>query len=134
VGVVVAITMLIFTRLHIHSLAASVGVLLLAALVSALGGFIAALFANDFDSVYGIQNLILVPLLYIGGVFVPVAALPGWAQALTLANPMFYIVNAFRYGVLGVSDVPIALAVWMLALAALVLGFAATFLMRRRVE
>lgn len=134
VGLVVAITMLLFTRLHIYSLAASVVVLLLAALVSALAGFIAALFANDFDSVYGVQSLVLVPLLYIGGVFVPVAALPDWAQALTLANPMFYIVNAFRYGVLGVSDVPIAVAVWMLALAVLVLGFAATVLMRRQVE
>jgi ABC-2 type transport system permease protein len=134
VGAVVAITMLVFTHLHIHSLAASVAVLVLAALVSALGGFIAALLASDFDHVYGIQNLVLVPLLYIGGVFTPVATLPGWAQTLTLANPMFYIVNAFRYGVLGVSDVPIAIAVWMLSLAALGLACAAIILMRRRVE
>ena len=131
VGMVVVITTLLFTRLHVHSFFASFAVLLLAALVSALGGFIAALFAKNFDQVYGIQIFILTPLMYIGGIFNSVSTLPNWAQKLSLANPMFYIVNAFRYGVLGVSDVPIGVAVSIMAIAGLILCFAAVTLMDR---
>ena len=110
VGVAVALTTLFFTHLDVHSVTASVVALLLAALVSALGGFITAMFAKSFEHVATIQILILTPLTYIGGVFTSVSMLPKWAQDLSLANPMFYMVNTFRYGILGVSDVPVGVA------------------------
>ena len=107
----------------------SVAVLLLAALVSALGGFITAMFAKSFDQVATIQTLVLAPLMYIGGVFNSVSMLPNWAQKLSFANPMFYIVNAFRYGVLGVSDVPIGIAFSIMIASVFVLFLAAMKLM-----
>ena len=108
-GLVVGLNALMITTLYthvtIHSAVASVGVMCLAALVSALSGFITALLANSFDQVTAIQSLIITPLMYVGGGFNSVSMLPGWAQRLSLANPMFYTVNAFRYSLLGVSDV-----------------------------
>jgi len=129
VGIAAVATTLLFTRLHVHSVFLSVAALLLAALVSALGGFITAMFAKSFDQVATIQTLILTPLMYIGGVFNSVSTLPNWAQKLSLANPMFYIVNAFRYGVLGVSDVPIGTAFSIMVASGFVLFLAAMKLM-----
>jgi ABC-2 type transport system permease protein len=131
VGAVVAIVVLLFTHLHIHSVAVTAATVLLAALISALGGFIAALLAKDFDQVYGIEGLVLTPLIYVGGVFGSVSALPHWARTLSLANPMFYIVNGFRYGVLGVSDVPVGVAIALMSIAGIVLCFTAIVLMGR---
>jgi ABC-2 type transport system permease protein len=109
----------------------SVSVVCLAALVSALGGFITALFATSFDQVTTIQALILTPLVYVGGVFNSVATLPGWAQRLSLANPMFYTVNAFRNGFLGVSDVGFGTAFFIMCASGLVLfGAALKFVAR----
>src|SRR3546814_17890328 len=85
--------------------------------------------SSDLDDVAIVPIFILTPLTYLGGVFYSIQLLPGWAQALTHANPIFYMVNAFRYGLLGTSDVPLwvayalmpgflaalaALALWML--------------------
>jgi ABC-2 type transport system permease protein len=106
VGMAVALTTQFFTHLSIHSIAVSIAALFLAAAVSSLGGFIAATFARSFEHVITIQILILTPLTYLGGVFTSVSMLPDWARDLSLANPMFYLVNLFRYGILGVSDVP----------------------------
>lgn len=129
VGMSAVFTMLLFTRLHVHSIFVSVAVLLLAALVSALGGFITAMLAKSFDQVATIQALVLAPLMYIGGVFNSVSTLPNWAQNLSFANPMFYIVNAFRYGVLGVSDVPLGIAFSIIIASVLVLFLTAMKLM-----
>lgn len=129
VGLSAALATLLFTRLHVHSTFVSVAVMLLAALVSALGGFITALFAKSFDQIATIQTLIIAPLMYIGGVFNSLSTLPNWAQKLSFANPMFYIVNAFRYGVLGVSDVPIGIALSIMIASVFVLCLAAKKLM-----
>src|SRR3546814_17454690 len=80
----------------------------------------------NFDDVAVVPIFILTPLTYLGGVFYSIQLLPGWAQALTHANPIFYMVNAFRYGLLGTSDVPLWVAYalmlgFMAALAALAL-------------
>jgi ABC-2 type transport system permease protein len=121
---------LLFTRLHIHSLAASSAVLVLSVWMSSLAGFISALFADSFDRVYGVQNYVLIPLLYVGGVFGSVSMQPAWAQSLSRVNPFFYGVNAFRYGLLGVSDVPFHTSVSLIAGLSLILFGAATVLMR----
>ena len=110
VGMVVVLTTLLFTHLDVHSIVVSVAALFLAALVSALAGFITALFAKSFEHVTTIQILILTPLTYLGGVFSSISSLPDWAQELAVVNPMFYMVNAFRYGFLGVADVTVGMA------------------------
>ena len=129
VGLAVALTTLFFTHLNVHSVTVSVAALLLAAVVSALGGFITAMLAKTFEHVTAIQILILTPLTYIGGVFTPVSMLPNWAQHLSLANPMFYMVNAFRYGLLGVSDVPVGMAFAVVSALGAVLFFTCVTLM-----
>ena len=133
VGMAALVTTVLFTHLHVHSVFASVAVVCLAALVSALGGFITALLANSFVQVTTIQTLIITPLMYVGGVFNSIATLPGWAQRLSLANPMFYAVNAVRYGFLGISDVGCGKAVFMMSASGLILYVAAMKLMARGV-
>jgi len=133
VGVIAIITTLFFTHLHIHSLLMSVAILLLAALVSALGGFITGLFVKSFDQVGIMQTSIITPLMYIGGVFNPVSMLPDWARQLSLANPMFYMVNAFRYALLGVTDMPVGVAVSAMLVCGSVLFLVVMGLMARGV-
>ena len=120
-GTAAVVITLFFTQPHLHSVLASVAGLLLSALVSALGGFITAMLAKSFDQVATIQTSILTPLTYVGGVFTSVSTLPAWAQKLSYANPMFYMVNAFRYGFVGVSDVPVGLAFSVTSACGLVL-------------
>ena len=131
VGMALALTTLLFTHLDVHSVSVSVAALFLAALVSSLGGFITAMLAKSFDHVTTIQALILTPLTYIGGVFTSVSMLPSWAQDLSLANPMFYMVNAFRYGFLGVSDVPVGVAIAVVSAFGAVLFVISAKLMAR---
>ena len=131
VGSVAVIIALLFTWLPVHSASAIVASLVLAALVSALGGFITALFAKSFDQVNAIQTLVLTPLTYLGGVFNPASTLPPWAQTLSLGNPMFYMVNAFRYGFLGVTDVPARIAMSVMLMAAVILFSVAYSLVAR---
>jgi ABC-2 type transport system permease protein len=96
--------------------------LLLTAALFALGGLINGIYANGFDGISIVPTFVLTPLVYLGGVFYSVSALPAWAQTLTHFNPIFYLINGFRYGLLGHSDVPIlhclAVLAAMLAIAA----------------
>jgi len=110
VGLAVVLTTLCFTHLTVHSVLVSIAALVLAALVSALAGFITAMLAKGFEHVTTIQILIVTPLTYFGGVFSSISTLPGWAQKLSHVNPMFYMVNAFRHGFLGISDEPVGTA------------------------
>jgi len=125
VGAAAAIATLLFTRLHIESVLVTVAALTLAALMASLGGFVAALFAKTFEQIQMIQTSILTPLMFVGGVFNPVSALPAWAQKVALANPMLYMVDAIRYGPLGISDVPVGLSFTLMGALAIVLFFAA---------
>ena len=77
------------------------------------------MFAKNFDQVNWIPAFVLTPLTYFGGVFYSVSLLPEWAQKLSLANPILYMVNAFRYGFLGTSDVDIRVAFTIMSIAAL---------------
>ncbi len=129
VGIIAGLATLLFVQLNIHSVFVSVVVLSLTAFVAALGGFITGLFAKSFDQVTLIQGSILTPLTYLGGVFASVATLPKWAQILSAANPMFYMVDAFRYGFLGVSEVPPATAVTIITVLGILLLMAGTKLL-----
>jgi ABC-2 type transport system permease protein len=85
-------------------------VAILTASVFALGGLINAIFANNFDDISIVPNFVLTPLTYLGGVFYSINLIPEFGQTASLFNPIFYMVNAFRYGILGVSDIDIWMA------------------------
>jgi ABC-2 type transport system permease protein len=129
VGVIVLVIAMFFTQVRIPHPLVTLSTVLLGATIFSLAGFINAVYAKKFDDVAIVPTFILTPLTYLGGVFYSVTLLPGWAQALTHANPIFYMVNAFRFGLLGSSDVPLwvsytlmlgfvaaltALALWLL--------------------
>ncbi len=118
VGLAVTGVSLIFTHLHVQHVAVVFTALLLTSLTFALGGFLNALFAKNFDQVNWIPSFVLTPLTYFGGVFYSISLLPDWARTLSYANPILYMVNAFRFGFLGVSDVHIGLAFALMAAAA----------------
>jgi ABC-2 type transport system permease protein len=105
VGLVVTIVALIFSRLHVHHVGVIIAAVLLTSAVFALGGLINAIFAKNFDQVNWIPSFVLTPLTYFGGVFYSIALLPVWAQKVSMVNPILHMVNAFRYGFLGTSDV-----------------------------
>jgi len=129
VGAVVTTVSLVFTKLHIHHLFIIMAAVLLTATVFSLGGLLNAVFAKNFDQVNWIPAFVLTPLTYFGGVFYSVALLPQWAQRLSYANPILHMVNAFRYGFLGVSDVNVWLAFGLMAAAAVVLFGVLLYLM-----
>lgn len=108
VGAIVTALSLLFTDLHVHHLGVTLAILVLTTLLFSLGGFINAVYANNFDDVSIVPTFVLTPLTYLGGVFYSIDLLSPFWQGVSKLNPMLYIVNAFRYGVLGVSDVPVA--------------------------
>jgi ABC-2 type transport system permease protein len=119
VGIVVMAVSMLFTDIRIHSYGVTLVVFVLTAVLFALAGFINAVFANSFDDISIVPTFVLTPLTYLGGVFYSIELLPDFWQTLSLANPVLYMVNAFRYGLLGVSDIPLGTAF------TLILGFIA---------
>ena len=115
VGAVVAAISLLFTPVSVMHWQIACVVLLLTATLFALAGFINAVFADSFDDISIIPNFVLTPLSYLGGVFYSLAMLPPIWQTIAQGNPILYMINAFRYGLIGVSDVDIALAFEMTA-------------------
>lgn len=110
VGVVVALISLIFAQIRVHNIWICLSIALLTATLFSLAGFINAVFAESFDDISIIPNFILTPLSYLGGVFFSVDMLPGIWQTIAMGNPILYMVNAFRYGMIGTTDIDIALA------------------------
>lgn len=110
VGVVVTAISLLFTELRINSYALTLLVLILTSVLFSLAGFINAVYAKSFDDVAIVPTFILTPLTYLGGVFYSVELLPEFWQNLSLANPVLYMINTFRYGILGVSDIDVRIA------------------------
>jgi ABC-2 type transport system permease protein len=115
VGVVVTSVAIIFADLRIHHPGVIVGVVVLTSMLFSLAGFINAIFARNFDDISIIPTFVLTPLTYLGGVFYSIELLPPIWQKISLLNPVLYMVNAFRYGVLGVSDIPIGVAFTLVA-------------------
>ncbi|HEY6484135.1 MAG TPA: ABC transporter permease [Steroidobacteraceae bacterium] len=131
VGLAVTIVSLAFAHLHVHHVLIILAAVVLTSVTFSLGGFLNALFAKNFDQVNFIPTFILTPLTYFGGVFYSVSLLPQWAQRLSYVNPVLYMVNAFRYGFLGASDVNIRLAFMLMIAASLALFTTAVVLMDR---
>ena len=110
VGAIVLVIAMFFTKVRIPHPLVTITTVLLGATIFSLAGFVNAALAKKFDDIAIVPTFILTPLTYLGGVFYSVKLLPGWAEAATHANPIFYMVNAFRYGLLGTSDVPLWVA------------------------
>jgi ABC-2 type transport system permease protein len=106
-GLLVAILALFFTHLSVHSFIITVSVIFFSALLFSLAGFTNALYARKFDDIAIVPTFILTPLTYLGGVFYSIQSLPSTWQHISLLNPILYLVNAFRFGLLGITDVSV---------------------------
>jgi len=131
VGIVVTLVALGFSRIEIHSCGITLMVFVLTAVLFALGGFINAVYANSFDDISIVPTFVLTPLTYLGGVFYSIDLLPTFWQDLSFANPVLYMVNAFRFGLLGVSDIPVGVAFALVLGFIAVLTFYSLYLLRR---
>ncbi len=105
VGLIVTVISLFFVDIQIHNVWVIIATVSLTSAVFALGGLINAIFAGSFDDISIIPTFILTPLTYLGGVFYSISLLPEFWQGVSQINPIVYMVNAFRYGFLGISDV-----------------------------
>ncbi|TNE81067.1 MAG: ABC transporter permease [Gammaproteobacteria bacterium] len=115
VGIIVTLLSLFFTHLQVSHVGITVAIVFLTAVLFSLAGFINAVFANSFDDISIIPTFVLTPLTYLGGVFYSISMLPAFWQGVSQANPVLYMVNAFRYGLLGVSDIDVGWAFVMVA-------------------
>lgn len=120
-----------FADLRIHSPLITLSVVFLTALLFSIGGFINGVFARKFDDVAIVPTFVLTPLTYLGGVFYSISLLPDFWQAVSLTNPILYMVNAFRYGILGASDIPIATA-YLIVIAFIIAGAAFSLILLER--
>ena len=105
VGFLVTCVSLFFVDLHIHNFLILVLSVFLTSILFALGGLLNAIFARSFDDISIIPTFVLTPLTYLGGVFYSISLLPSFWQGVSHFNPVFYMINAFRYGFLGIADV-----------------------------
>jgi len=133
VGVIVTLVSLFFTDLEIHSYAITLAVFVLTSVLFATAGFINAVYANSFDDISIVPTFVLTPLTYLGGVFYSINMLPQFWQTVSLANPVLYMVNAFRYGLLGFSDIHMWQAFAIIVAFIIALGAFAMWLLARGV-
>lgn len=131
VGLIVVGISFLFTDFSIQNPMLTLLVVLLTAMVFSLAGFLNALFANTFDDISIIPTFVLTPLIYLGGVFYSIDLLPQIGQWVSSLNPVLYMINTFRYGILGTSDVNVVWAIFMLFVFIVVLYSVAIVLLRR---
>ena len=133
VGAVVTAVTLFFSNVSVAHPLLTLLVVVLTSILFALAGFINAVFARNFDDIAVIPNFVLTPLTYLGGVFYSISLLPPFWQTLSLANPVLYMINAFRYGILGVSDIRPETALLLILCFIVGLGGASLWLLHRGV-
>jgi ABC-2 type transport system permease protein len=121
VGLIVTLMSLFFTDLHIHHWFITIFIVLMTSILFSLAGFINAVYANSFDDISIVPTFILTPLTYFGGVFYSINLLPEFWQHVSVFNPILHMVNAFRYGMLGITDVHIGMAFTGLTICVVVL-------------
>ena len=130
-GIIVILISLFFTSLKIHSLPIIIVFILLTSIVFSLGGFLNATFAKKFDDISIIPTFVLTPLTYLGGVFYSINLLPPILKGISLLNPILYMVNGFRFGFLGISDINIWIGFWMLIALIVVLFYVNLYLLKK---
>ncbi len=133
VGLVVTLVSLFFTEIHIDNYAVTLLVALLTAILFSLAGLINAIFANSFDDISIVPTFILTPLTYLGGVFYSIEMLPEFWQNVSLINPVLYMVNGFRMGMLGVSDASLTIAILIIVGFIIILGSVSLWLLHHGV-
>ena len=133
VGVIVLGISLFFTKIHLYHPLVTLSTFVLAATIFGMLGFINAIFARKFDDIAIIPTFVLTPLTYLGGVFYNVAQLPSPWKEISHLNPILYMVSAFRYGLLGISDINLAWAYAVMLVFVLVLGAFCLSLLQRGV-
>lgn len=131
VGVVVTIVALFFTDLSVAHPLITISIVLLTAIVFSLGGFINAVFSRKFDDISIIPTFILTPLTYLGGVFYSIELLPTFWENASRGNPILYMVNGFRYGILGEADIGIGTAYAIILVFLVALYSLSLYLMNR---
>jgi ABC-2 type transport system permease protein len=131
VGVIVTLVAKFFADFTIHSYLLTVTIFVLTSILFALCGFINAVYAKTFDDISIIPTFILTPLTYLGGIFYSIQLLPSFWQTLSLFNPVLYMINAFRYGVLGISDIDISTALMIIISFIVVLVLFSLYLLNR---
>ncbi|NKN33636.1 ABC transporter permease [Marichromatium bheemlicum] len=131
VGTAVMVVAMLFTDISVHSYGVTLLVFLMTAVLFALGGFINAVYANSFDDISIVPTFVLTPLTYLGGVFYSIELLPEFWQGVSMVNPVLYMVNAFRYGLLGISDIPLGIGFAMIAAFIVALAAYSLHLLRR---
>lgn len=114
VGLIVSVLSLFFAKLQVHSVLITVSVVVMTSVLFSLLGMINAIYANSFDDISIIPTFVLTPLIYLGGVFYSLELLPEFWQMVSKLNPILYLVNAFRYGILGQSDINLTFAFVMM--------------------
>ena len=110
VGIAVTLVSLLFTDFSVHNPGVVLLVAVLTSCLFALAGLINAVFANSFDDITIIPTFVLTPLTYLGGIFYSIRMLPEFWQQVSLGNPILYMVNSFRYGFRGSSDIELITA------------------------
>jgi len=130
VGVAVWLISLIFTQVQIHNFWVIASIAILTATLFSLAGLINAIYAKSFDDITIIPNFVLTPLTYLGGVFYSITLLPEFWQTASLLNPILYMINAFRYGFLGISDIGLMISYGLIGLFILVLYGFSLFLLK----
>jgi ABC-2 type transport system permease protein len=131
VGVLVTIIALFFTSLTVHSFFVIIAAAFLTSLLFSLAGLVNGIYAKSFDAISIVPNFVLLPLTYLGGVFYSIDLLPPVFQTISLFNPVLYMVNALRYGFLGVSDVSVPLAFGVMTLFVIVLMVLVLYLFKK---
>ena len=131
VGLIVTVVALFFTDLHIHSYLIVLSIVVLTAILFSLGGFINGVFAKKFDDISIIPTFVLTPLIYLGGVFYSIGMLSDFWQTVSRFNPILYMVNGFRYGVLGTSDIDVTWAFMIIFLFITLLSIFSLMLLNR---
>ena len=116
VGGLVTFVSLFFVEIRIAQVGVVILTVIMTSITFSLGGLINSIFARTFDDISLIPTFVLTPLTYLGGVFYSINLLPEFWQGVSKLNPIVYMVNAFRYGFLGISDVRLSIAFSVLAL------------------
>jgi ABC-2 type transport system permease protein len=130
-GSIVTALSLLFTSLEVQHVFITITVVLLTSALFSIAGFINAIFATKFDDISIIPAFVLTPLTYLGGVFYSIKLLPEFWQHVSMLNPVLYMVNAFRFGILGVSDVSIYAAIAMIVFFVIIFFVVALYLLNK---
>ena len=133
VGIAVSLVAMFFTDIQVHNYLITILVFILTATLFSLAGFINAVYANSFDDIAIVPTFVLTPLTYLGGIFYSIDMLPGFWQKVSLINPILYMINSFRYGLLGISDTHLGVALGLIVMFILALFSYSMYLLNKGV-